>query len=124
MVHAARQTNRRQAFLRAVFCGFSTDHPRQCHVFEGSELWQQEISLKYKAHLPISKPRLRGRCAVVKISSLEFDRSGLGTLQTGERVQKRCLARARRAGKKDRFVARNVYGNTTQDLDPASAHSE
>src|SRR6267378_5806239 len=120
MMHATRQTHGRQAFLRPFACRFSTDHPGQRDVFQRSQLRQEKISLEYETHFPISKSRLRARRAVVKISSLEFDRSRFRTLQTGERVEKRRLTCARSAGKKDCFIAAHLHRDTTQDLDPTS----
>src|SRR4029078_3402440 len=98
MLGAASQTNRFQAFFGAFPCRFSTDHPGQRDVFECSQLRQQKISLEYETHFLISKTRLGGGCAVIEISSLEFDRPGLGALQTCEGVEKCCLACTRSAG--------------------------
>src|SRR5437773_9020858 len=124
MMHAARQTNGCQAFLRPFACRFSTDHAWQRDVFQRSQLRQQKISLENKTHFSISKSRLRDRRTVVKISSVEFDRPRFRTLQTGERVKKRRLTCARSAGKKDGFVAPDLHRDATQDLNPASPHSE
>src|SRR5205823_11209593 len=99
------------------------DRGRERDVVQRRQLRQEKISLEYETHFPISKSRLRGRRTVVKISSVEFDGPRFRTLQTGERVKKRRLTCARSAGKKDGFVAPDLHGDATQDLNPASPHS-